>query len=294
MTRERLYSALLTLYPAAFRREYGESMKHAFRDLCWENRRASWSFWLFVLGDIGRSATREHVDAWWSDVRRFALQWAMACALGALAGGVMANGLARTFSYFYHPYLEGLTLPPWSYGALLGLGLSGAQCAVLRHRLHLGGMWVCVTVVAAAVGLHVAVATAPVMVSAVNGPLSYGVILGSCVGSGQWLVLRTRVHRAGWWVVANALALPAAVLSCGVALNGTLHGMNALANDLLPVQNSAGDGQVLGLLLRGLEGANSWPELAMGFVVMAITGLVMGVVTAKPLSSMLSREASQA
>lgn len=286
---ERLYAALLMLYPAAFRREYGEPMKEAFRTLRLEHRRGPAALWFFVITDLCRSAGREHLEAWWPHPRRLVLHWAMACALGTLAGGVLANALARSFSYFYHPFLEGLTLPPWSYGALLGLGLSGAQCAVLRRHLRLGGTWVFVSVAAAALGLQVAIVIANVFVPEMNDAVKYGIVLGAFVGGGQWLVLRTRVRRAGWWVMANAVALPAAVLSCGVALKGTLHGMNALSNDLLPVQDAVGDGQVLSLLLRGLNGPNSWMDLAMACVLIALSGLVIGVVTARPLTTMLAR-----
>ena len=33
---ERVYKALLTVYPKAFRDEYGPQMVRDFRDLCWE------------------------------------------------------------------------------------------------------------------------------------------------------------------------------------------------------------------------------------------------------------------
>jgi hypothetical protein len=43
------------------------------------------------------------------------------------------------------------------------------------------------------------------------------------------------------------------------------------------------------LLLRGLYAPTSWTEAALGFAVMAATGLLVGAITARPVMSMLSR-----
>jgi hypothetical protein len=43
------------------------------------------------------------------------------------------------------------------------------------------------------------------------------------------------------------------------------------------------------LLLRGLYAPTNWTEVAMGFAVMATTGLLVGAITAKPIASMLAR-----
>ena len=62
MTAERLYSALLRLYPPAFRREFGEAMVEAFREAYRDNRRLRGYFWLSIIVDLVRSASREHVQ----------------------------------------------------------------------------------------------------------------------------------------------------------------------------------------------------------------------------------------
>ena len=73
-TGRRLYAALLRLYPAAHRREYGPLMAQLFADLCCEawqrgGRRALATLWLRTLGDTLRSATVEHASGWGRDLR---------------------------------------------------------------------------------------------------------------------------------------------------------------------------------------------------------------------------------
>ncbi len=55
---ERVYSILLHLYPASFRREYGEPMRQAFRDQLRDvmGRPQMRHFWLRTIDDLLRSA----------------------------------------------------------------------------------------------------------------------------------------------------------------------------------------------------------------------------------------------
>ncbi|HEY3854353.1 MAG TPA: hypothetical protein VGO67_08185 [Verrucomicrobiae bacterium] len=62
-----IYERLLTTYPAAFRKEYGQSMKQLFRDQCrdaWnESGRVGMVFlWLRVLADWARTLVVEHLS----------------------------------------------------------------------------------------------------------------------------------------------------------------------------------------------------------------------------------------
>ena len=125
MTPERLYAALLRLYSKPFRDEYGAAMLDAFRDLRAASRRSPLALWRFVVADLVSSAAREQLDECRTGSRRFALRWLATCALGLIVTVLVANAVAWTFSYFYHPYFEGLTVPAWGYGACLGLVLGG-------------------------------------------------------------------------------------------------------------------------------------------------------------------------
>jgi hypothetical protein len=66
---ERVYRALLTVYPREFRREYGAQMRQVFGDLCREalrknQKRGLVRLWILTVLDLGRSAliqrTRHH------------------------------------------------------------------------------------------------------------------------------------------------------------------------------------------------------------------------------------------
>ena len=277
MNAERFYSSLLTLYPQSFRREYGEAMVEAFRELRAANRRSALRFWLFVTVDVCRSAWREQLDACHSGMRCFLFQWVGVCTLGVGVAAILANVLNWSFSYLYHPYLESMSLSPWTYGAFLGCGLGIAQSTALRHRFRMGAMWILVSAISAAFGLELAV-----MVSDVAGTVAFGVVLGTCVGSGQWLVLRTQTRRAGWWIAMSALALPAGVLSFGGAMHRTLAGMNPIAN---PVGSQGGGGLRLEALIHALYVPRSWGELLVEFALIATSGIVIGAFTARSVSA---------
>ncbi len=66
-TSERIYRALLNIYPAGYRQKYGPLMAQAFRDLCRDayHRRGIpelANLWIHTLADVATTATAEHVD----------------------------------------------------------------------------------------------------------------------------------------------------------------------------------------------------------------------------------------
>jgi hypothetical protein len=61
--------------------------------------------------------------------------------------------------------------------------------------------------------------------------------------------------------------------------------MDALKHDVLAPQVHSG----LDVLLRGLYAPMNGTECLLGFVAMAMAGLVVGAITAKPASSLLTR-----
>ena len=152
MTPERLYVTLLTLYPKAFRDEYGAAMLDAFRDLRASSRRSPLALWRFVVVDIVRSAVRQQLDECRTGARRHSLHWLASCVLGLIVTLLVAHAVAWTFSYFYHPYFEGVTVPPWGYGACLGLVLGGAiaisQWILLPTRVRGAGAWAMASAIA--------------------------------------------------------------------------------------------------------------------------------------------------
>jgi hypothetical protein len=274
MTAEDVYKRLLTAFPKRFRRDYGDGMLEAFRDLRQHTARGPLAFWLFVVADTLRGASSERALACQELLQSNRARWMMACAAGATACGVLGSLATWTFSYFYHPYLEGAAFVPWVYGAMLGAGLALVQALALGRRLPLRKLWIVTSACCAALGVEIAIS-----IARIAGPLGYAVAFGSIVAGGQWIVLRGRLPGAVWWVVPSAGGLSAVVMSARSTLTAALAGMEAVGNH---PDSTPG----LYLLLRGLYAPTTWTEAAVGFGVMATTGLLVGAITAKPISSL--------
>lgn len=277
MTGESVYSALLIVYPKSFRQQYGSAMLQAFRDLRRTSRLTAFRFWLFIVTDTCQAAWLEHVQGWTCAPRLVALKWISACVVGAVACDVMGSAMTWSFGYFYHPYLEGITFMPWMYGALLGAGLGAAQSLMLDHPRN-RATWIVITAASAAFGLELAST-----VAALTGPVGYGVIVGIVVAGGQWIALREHLGRAGLLALASAATVASTAVAGSVALTRALAGMDALKHD--PPYAHPG----LDVLLRGLYAPMNWDEWLLGLVAMAMAGLVVGAVTAKPASALLAR-----
>jgi hypothetical protein len=284
MTPDRLYAALLLVYPPAFRREYGESMLDAFGQLRRARRGSEAAFWRFILADVCRSALRAQLDACRYGTRRLALEWTATCAGGAVMTALLANALTSLFSYLYHPYLEGVALPAWSYGALLGAGLGLAQNAIVQRRRRLGIRWILGSAAATAIGLEAAVSSAKLA-----GPAGYGLVLGSVVGLTQWAVLRAHVRRAASWALASSVALSIAMFGCAVTLHTTFQGLNAFSQSPLRAQPEAYDATVR-FLTRGLYAPATHADFTLELAVMVTCGLVIAVLTVKPLAVLHDRQ----
>jgi hypothetical protein len=283
MTPERAYSALLRLYPSSFRREYGDSLRDTFHELVQEHRGSRAAFWLFIASDLGRSTLSLRLEAWRSGTGPFAFEWAGACACGAVVTALLANALTSAFAYLYHPYLEGVVLPPWSYGALLGAGLGVTQNVLLRRGRRLGVLWIAASAIGAGLGLEAAVAIAPAA-----GPLGYGAVLGLVVGVSHWAVLRVHIRRAAWVALGSTAALSLGMVSFATRMHTTFAGLNPLSplsGDPLAMQPHAGDAAI-SFLLRGLYGPATPTDVAIEFAVMVTSGLVIAVLTTKPLSQL--------
>lgn len=190
------------------------------------------------------------------------LSWIIASLIGWSVGLVV--GLSVTLN-------EGLV------AATLGVAIGISQWFVLKPRLGNAGWWI----VSSAVGVLLGAAVSGILgfpivqgvdfslgfnippwrpsgidiyelrvVSYVLGGPVAGFLIGTTVGTAQWLVLRQRVDRAGWWIAANGLAWAVAFL--------------------------------FGFLLSGFT-----KNL---FAVTIITGLVVGTITAFPLVRLLGSD----
>jgi len=148
MTADRIYAALLHLYPRSFREEYGHEMLIAFREMHRRRTRTRFAFWTFVLADTVRTAGAERLDT---------MRWLAAALFGLLVTVTTAHAVTWTYAYFYHPYFEGSAIPALPYGLALGLIL-GAAVAFAQWMLfpaaeRRAGRWA----LASAVALPIAI-----------------------------------------------------------------------------------------------------------------------------------------
>jgi hypothetical protein len=74
------------------------------------------------------------------------------------------------------------------------------------------------------------------------------------------------------------------LMSCAATLHTTLAGLNAIAHNPFALPSGAA-GDARGFLLRGMYAPASGADLAIELSVMALCGLVMASVTARPLAS---------
>jgi hypothetical protein len=245
-------------------------MLQTFRELSRDMPGASVHFWSVVLRDVFCSVAREHIDAWTCGMGRLALDWVLACSLGAIASGVVTAIFITSVSVLFPPRIDAqgavdivaTNLPPGVYGALIGFVIGSAQALALRHHLRRGMLWIVGTSVAGAAGFQLGLALANSIGFRVL-PIGYfaGItLLGALVGATQSLFLKGEVRSPVRWMLWSALAIPAGIL-VGIASN---------------------------VLFRA--DPRTWQGLALAFALFpAVIGFVVGVLTVRPLTASLSQ-----
>ncbi len=142
----------------------------------------------------------------------FWLGWVAASTVGMFIGFFMIFliyglleallGSAVTDDLFEIEWLLGLVL-----GIMLGIVVGILQWLVLQGRVSRVGWWI---LASAAAGYGISLA----FFIGIEESLSFGLFLrftgvaalgGAVMGTLQWLVLRGKVSRAGWWVLASAV-----------------------------------------------------------------------------------------
>ena len=100
-------------------------------------------------------------------------------------------------------------------GVVVGWAAVGtAQWIVLRKRVYRSGWWVLATAVGGLVG---GLVVAGLAVGWLVGLVVGLVVSWAVVGTAQWIVLRKRVHRSGWWMLVTAVGGPVGLV-VGVSL----------------------------------------------------------------------------
>lgn len=122
----------------------------------------------------------------------------------------------------------------WVYGfvPMIGLLTGLVQFALLRRYLPHMGWWVAVTIGGWLLGAFLI--SIPIWLSPAKPGFSLDLaflIMGLSIGVGQWLLLRQRLPRAGWWIGATVVGWGGVAL---ITLGNSMGQFGLLTMALLP------------------------------------------------------------
>lgn len=206
------------------------------------------------------------------------LRWVVATAMGefvgfavpAAVGAAAAWAIGRMGGSFIALAMLNIMVMVLA-GVVEGGVLGFAQWLVLRRYIQdmARREWVVATALAAGVAWAIGMLPSTLAETAtvnsmvlVGGAVLLGAVLVASIGFAQWLVLRRYIEKAGWWVLANAVAWPLGVAVPFIGL--------AMVPEGAPVVVWVVVGVVSGFL--------------MGAVVGAITGIALVWLLRTPLS----------
>lgn len=103
----------------------------------------------------------------------------------------------------------------------IGLAIGILQAVILRDQITNAWRWVLATTVGWSIPGLILLFLNPSGTDFVNG-----VLIGICLGTAQWLILRTEIYGAGWWIVMNIVAWTTALAYLsGIVLSGVMAGL---------------------------------------------------------------------
>lgn len=124
---------------------------------------------------------------------------------------IMATTLGWILGRFLLPNLAFVTV---------GIGLAILQWLVLQHRIRKSWRWMVATALGWLLGSTLILAFPPEGMDFLAG-----IIIGITTGTAQWLVLRSELDWAGWWIVISVVAWTTGMaLLPGVMLTGVMAG----------------------------------------------------------------------
>ncbi len=131
--------------------------------------------------------------------------------LGSTMGGFIGGAAVLAVVFMAAEAVGDAVFVPL-HGPVIGAAVGTGQWLVLRRQIQKAGRWVLNSALGGAAGLAVVFMAAEVVERAgIKVVWSHmvvamvGVVAGAAVGTGQWLVLRRQVQKAGWWVLSSAL-----------------------------------------------------------------------------------------
>jgi hypothetical protein len=192
------------------------------------------------------------------------------------AGWVIGIVLGGTFL----GVLEDSFLGPFLAAFLLGLSSGMMQWFVLRRHLQEPGQWVWATAGGTLLGAFALSIVAQIDVGGEIWGLvlmlgTVAIVLGTCIGVAQWLVLRDQYRGAGAWILASA----AAWAVVGLVNGGVGVAMFSAFGDTSGLDFGEAIGQILAQVI-GLV-------VVVSLSIVVITGPVSGAITGAVLVRLL-------
>lgn len=175
--------------------------------------------------------------------RGYWLAWFLASAMGYGMGALL--GMSTAWRFF----------PASDFGITMGtvMGVTGGyfQWVVLRERIADAGLWG----LASALGLGAAIGAIFITDQANNamaGMVILGAVFGVVSGTLQWLILRGKLARARWWLLANLLGSLVGAIALPIASPMLEPGKQELGMMTLGLLFGAGNGAITGAALLWL------------------------------------------
>jgi len=144
----------------------------------------------------------------------FWLLWVLASTAGLGMGWSAGTIVSLTVSVEGDIAALAVASAGWAAGGAL---MGATQWLVLRKQMSRAGWWVLASSPSFGLGMVGGTRVAVVLSGVLSGVLIWAVwwgLWGAMLGAAQWLVLRRRVSRAGYWVLASTVGAG----TCGAVL----------------------------------------------------------------------------
>jgi hypothetical protein len=177
--------------------------------------------------------------------RGYWLAWFLASSIGYGMGAVLGASFAYgIFNRDPFNILMGAT-----EGTLMGAIGGYLQWVVLRERIAGTGLWGLTSALGFGSALGALIAAATGENNAMAGVMILGSVFGVVSGILQWLILRRKVPRAGWWLLANLLGSLVGAVAIHIATAISETGNWGLALMTFGLVFGAGNGAITGAAL---------------------------------------------
>jgi hypothetical protein len=177
--------------------------------------------------------------------RGYWLAWFLASVMGFGIGAIL--GVSFAYGLFDRDPFD--TVMGVTLGTVMGATGGYFQWVVLRERIAGTGLWGLASALGFGSAMGVLIVAGPGENDAMAGVVIVGSAFGVVSGILQWLILRWKVARAGWWLVANILGSLVGAIAVPIAGAISETGNWGLAVMTFGLLFGAGNGAITGAAL---------------------------------------------